>query len=108
MPSKKSAQTCDREVSQRRTQGAQLRDLEMMCGKLRAERDEARAEASRKELWINRYAIQLKEARKKIDELQGGTPVSERRVNKPVSEQRARMEAAKAEAMASGRTVAVN
>jgi hypothetical protein len=98
MPSKKSAATCDREVSQRRTQGAQLRDLEMLCGKLRAERDEARAECSRKELWINRYAVQLKEARKKIDELRGGTPVSERR---------ARMEAAKAEAMASGRTVAV-
>lgn len=56
---------------------------------------ELRAELSRKERVINMYAAQLKQARKKVAEQ--ATP----------SDRRAAMARAKAEAMATGRTVAV-
>jgi peptidoglycan hydrolase CwlO-like protein len=63
---------------------------------LKAQLAELRAECSRKEEWINRYALQLKHARRKA--ASQATP----------SDRRAAMEAAKAEAMASGRCVTVH
>lgn len=105
MASKKSAQTADREVSQAKATLAQVADLKKelrgersVSAKLRVELAAAQAEISRKELWINRYASQLVAARKKLAKSESDAPVSERR---------AAMEAAKAEAMRTGRTVAV-
>jgi multidrug resistance efflux pump len=55
------------------------------------------AEVSRKEQVINHYAMQLKQARRKLESTSERAP----------SERRLAMEAAKAEAMASGRCVTV-
>lgn len=106
MASKKSAATLDREVSQSKTKQATvaeltklLRSAEALNAKLRQELAAAHEEISRKETWLNRYASQLAAARKKSAKSESGAPVSERR---------AAMEAARAEAMRTGRTVAVN
>jgi len=106
MASKKSAQTLDREASQGKVTQAVVADLKKelrgersVSAKLREELKAAQAEISRKELWINRYAAQLAEARKRIARLEGAAH--------PVSERRAAMQAAREEAMRTGRTVAV-
>lgn len=104
MASKKSAATLDNEVSQAKNKATTvaeltklLRSADSVAAKLREELAEAKAEISRKEAWINRYAAQLKAARKAAT-----TPDC-----KPVSERRAAMERARAEAMATGKSVAV-
>ncbi|HRP74562.1 MAG TPA: hypothetical protein PKZ27_03145 [Rhodocyclaceae bacterium] len=70
MASTKSAATLDRETSQRVAARVTMTDLKSICADqaaeiaaLKAERDELKAECSRKETWINRYAAQLKQAR---------------------------------------------
>ena len=105
MASKKSAATVDREVSQSKTKAATaaeltklLRGADSVNAKLRIELAEAQAEISRKEAWINRYAEQLKAARKRL----ATAPDC-----KPVSERRAAMIAAREEAMRTGKSVAV-
>lgn len=105
MASKKSAATLDREVSQSKAKQATaaelvelLRSAEAVNAKLRLELAAANEEISRKEMWLNRYAAQLKAARNQVAKREGDAPVSERR---------AAMEAARAEAMRTGRAVAV-
>jgi septal ring factor EnvC (AmiA/AmiB activator) len=83
------------------TLAARVRELNVLLEKSNdviaaqnVELGELRAECSRKEQWINRYAAQLKQARRSAP-------------SREPSDRRAAMEAAKAEAMRSGRTVAV-
>ena len=65
MASIKSSNTLDSEVSQAKNKAASVTELKKIIAAQAAMIAELHAEVSRKELWVNRYAAQLKAARGK-------------------------------------------